>query len=132
MNKKVNKQEKRRSENKNLHLEQINLKNNQSSQEAHTNESFSKQLNFEGICGWYPKKYPSISMVFLGTPGSGKSKHFGASWESFAQLWGASQFGTLAFLRGADPLGLSLLWVMLLQQWDAPQLCKRNINSDSK
>ncbi|MDJ0583216.1 CHASE2 domain-containing protein [Crocosphaera sp.] len=33
---------------------------------------------------------------------------------------GASQFCTLAFLRGAEILGLSLFWVMLLQKWDAP------------
>ncbi len=31
----------------------------------------------------------------------------------------ASQFCTLAFLRGTETLSLSLLWVMLLQKWDA-------------
>ena len=33
---------------------------------------------------------------------------------------GTSQFCTLAFLRGAESFGLSLLWIMLLQQCDAP------------
>lgn len=33
---------------------------------------------------------------------------------------GASQFCTLAVLRGAEPLALSLLWVMLVPKWDAP------------
>jgi GAF domain-containing protein/anti-sigma regulatory factor (Ser/Thr protein kinase) len=33
---------------------------------------------------------------------------------------GASHFCTLAFLRGAESLGLCLVWVMLLQKWDAP------------
>ncbi|MDJ0580619.1 hypothetical protein [Crocosphaera sp.] len=33
---------------------------------------------------------------------------------------GASQFCTLAFLRGAETFGLSLLLVMLLQQWNTP------------
>ncbi|CCQ69684.1 hypothetical protein CWATWH0402_3457 [Crocosphaera watsonii WH 0402] len=32
----------------------------------------------------------------------------------------ASQFCTLAFLKGAESLGLLLLWVMVLQKWDAP------------
>jgi hypothetical protein len=33
---------------------------------------------------------------------------------------GASQFCTLAFLRGVEPLGLSLCWLMFLQKRDAP------------
>ncbi|MGK7932057.1 MAG: hypothetical protein AB4041_11575 [Microcystaceae cyanobacterium] len=32
----------------------------------------------------------------------------------------ASQFCTLPFLRGAEPLGLSLCWLMFLQKRDAP------------
>ncbi len=39
-----------------------------------------------------------------------------------SNIEGASQFCMLAFLRGAEPLGLSLLWVMLLQKWDAPNI----------
>lgn len=34
---------------------------------------------------------------------------------------GASQFCTLAFLRGAETLGVSLAWLMFLQKWDAPE-----------
>ncbi len=45
-------------------------------------------------------------------------------------LTGASHFCSLAFLRDAVPLGLSLLWVMLLQKWDALSL-KLQQTSDS-
>ncbi len=34
---------------------------------------------------------------------------------------GASHFCTLAVFRGAETLGLSLLWVMLFPKWDAPE-----------
>ena len=34
------------------------------------------KINISDICGWYPKKYPTISVTFLGTPGSGKSSAF--------------------------------------------------------
>ncbi|HAC61974.1 MAG TPA: hypothetical protein DCF68_00185 [Cyanothece sp. UBA12306] len=40
-------------------------------------------------------------------------------YKDYNQKFGASHFCTLAFLRGAELLGVSLLWVMLLQQWDA-------------
>lgn len=35
-----------------------------------------------------------------------------------ANTEGASQFCTLAVLRGTETLGMSLLWIMLLQNWD--------------
>ncbi|MCA2554370.1 MAG: AAA family ATPase [Microcystis sp. M04BS1] len=41
--------------------------------------------------------------------------------ESSKEQEGASHFCRLAFVRGADSLGLSLLWVMLLQKWDASE-----------
>jgi AAA15 family ATPase/GTPase len=37
-------------------------------------------------------------------------------------LRGASHFCALAVFRGAETLGLSLLWVMLFTKWDAPDL----------
>ncbi|MDJ0661112.1 MAG: AAA family ATPase [Crocosphaera sp.] len=44
-------------------------------------------------------------------------------WDVNTRQWGASQFCKLAFLRGAESLGLSLLWVMVLQKWDALRQC---------
>ena len=57
----------------------------------------------------------------------------------------ATQFCTLAFFRGSKNLGLWLLWVMLLQQWNAPdqieiknrwqqlqKLAKENIRDQEK
>ncbi|MDJ0729230.1 MAG: hypothetical protein QNJ33_04480 [Crocosphaera sp.] len=44
----------------------------------------------------------------------------------------AFQFWTLAFLRGTETLSLSLLWVMLLQKWDAPYSLMRYILSIMK
>ena len=40
------------------------------------NDDSSSKINITEICGWYPKKYPTISVTFLGTPGSGKSSAF--------------------------------------------------------
>ncbi len=38
------------------------------------------------------------------------------------QIKGASQFCTLAVLRGTETLAIALLWLMILQKWDAPQI----------
>jgi hypothetical protein len=41
--------------------------------------------------------------------------------EEIGKKSGASQFCTLAFLRGVETLGLSLCWLMFLQKRDAPK-----------
>lgn len=43
---------------------------------------------------------------------------FVPGWVKFKR--GVSQFCTLAVLRGTETLGMWLLWIMLLQNWDAP------------
>ena len=53
--------------------------------------------------------------------------------EGTVELLGASKFCTLAFLKGAEIPGLSLLWVIVFQKWDAPELLNfgTEIDADS-
>ncbi|NEO43230.1 MAG: hypothetical protein F6K55_03530 [Moorea sp. SIO4A3] len=46
--------------------------------------------------------------------------------DNTVNLHGASKFWSLAFLRGIENLGLLLLWVMIVQKWDARNWHKIN------
>ena len=72
-----------------------------------TDSTLSDLKDFQNILGLRDEDVEPIHQKLISPPSSPPQPR-------------ASQFCTLAFLRGAESLGLSLLWMMLLQKWDAP------------